>query len=664
MFFRIFLLFLFHLYNYIHLLLKMLKLIIGGFQYNFIINRWDKYIMNSLTLTKKYNIYLKYFLIFLFSILAIISELLLQNINFAFPITLSSISLFIIIGLANGKSSFFIILLINIIFFFTNDFNILSTIEFLQVYFMWFLYQKNKKNILMNALLFILIISLPLMLINLYFTNSSLDINTVFFFLIIFLNKIFNALVADLFLQYISLRKIVPLPTKHEKKLTLSNLLTYTLIASVIIPVIVFVIIAVINTEKEVNLKVTEDLHLASDYVNDKIENWTIEENSNLKLNNPIHVSKLLDILNVYVSTSDSTISFYLVDFNNKIISNLPNNDYSSLGLNWIKDGSIDEFSPGFYTWWSPIDTSYLIKNYSKDCNYVYVTSIDNSKILISIPSSQYTSTIISGYLESLKILIPLALILFLVISLLKNIILKSISKVIILSSGLPEKLKSKETIVFENSNILEIDSLIYNFQSMVDNLSNMILEAEITNKKLEESRKLLFKQANYDYLTELPNRQYFIEHAKNTINEFSNNNLYNGKNGIAILFLDLDKFKVVNDTLGHSAGDKLLQIIAKKMKEILNSYDSNSACVARLGGDEFVIQLIYNDKYEIEELSTKIIETIKQPINLDSSTITVGVSIGVGLYPEDGNDIESIFIKSDTSMYKAKASGGNEVYI
>ena len=620
--------------------------------------------MNSLTLTKKYNIYLKYFLIFLFSILAIISELLLQNINFAFPITLSSISLFIIIGLANGKSSFFIILLINIIFFFTNDFNILSTIEFLQVYFMWFLYQKNKKNILMNALLFILIISLPLMLINLYFTNSSLDINTVFFFLIIFLNKICNALVADLFLQYISLRKIVPLPTKHEKKLTLSNLLTYTLIASVIIPVIVFVIIAVINTEKEVNLKVTEDLHLASDYVNDKIENWTIEEKSNLKLNNPIHVSKLLDILNVYVSTSDSTISFYLVDFNNKIISNLPNNDYSSLGLNWIKDGSIDEFSPGFYTWWSPIDTSYLIKNYSKDCNYVYVTSIDNSKILISIPSSQYTSTIISGYLESLKILIPLALILFLVISLLKNIILKSISKVIILSSGLPEKLKSKETIVFENSNILEIDSLIYNFQSMVDNLSNMILEAEITNKKLEESRKLLFKQANYDYLTELPNRQYFIEHAQNTINEFSNNNLYNGKNGIAILFLDLDKFKIVNDTLGHSAGDKLLQIIAKKMKEILNSYDSNSACVARLGGDEFVIQLIYNDKYEIEELSTKIIETIKQPINLDSSTITVGVSIGVGLYPEDGNDIESIFIKSDTSMYKAKASGGNEVYI
>ena len=96
----------------------------------------------------------------------------------------------------------------------------------------------------------------------------------------------------------------------------------------------------------------------------------------------------------------------------------------------------------------------------------------------------------------------------------------------------------------------------------------------------------------------------------------------------------------------------------------IINSYDSNSACVARLGGDEFVIQLIYNDKYEIEELSTKIIQTIKQPINLDSSTITVGVSIGVGLYPEDGNDIESIFIKSDTSMYKAKASGGNEVYI
>lgn len=292
------------------------------------------------------------------------------------------------------------------------------------------------------------------------------------------------------------------------------------------------------------------------------------------------------------------------------------------------------------------------------------MTSIDNSKILISIPSSQYTSTIISGYLESLKILFPLALILVVVISLLKNIILKSISNVIMLSSGLPERLKTKETIVFENSNIVEIDSLIYNFQSMVDNLSNMILEAEITNKKLEESKQLLFKQANYDYLTELPNRKYFIEHAQNTIEKFSNNNLYNGKNGIAILFLDLDKFKVVNDTLGHSAGDKLLQIISKRMMEILNSYSNTSTCIARLGGDEFVIQLIYNNKYEIEELSTKIIEAIKQPINLDSSPVTVGVSIGVGLYPEDGNDIENIFIKSDTSMYKSKASGGNEVCI
>lgn len=620
--------------------------------------------MDSVALTQKHNIYLRPFLIFLFGLLSITSELLLENINFAFPITLSSLSLFIIIGLASRKSSFLIILLINTTLFFINDFNILSTIEFLQIYFMWFLYQKNKKNILINSLLFLLMISLPLMLINLYFTSGSININIVFFFLIIFLNKIFNALVADLFLQYISLKKIVLLPTKHERKLTLSNLLTYTLIASVIIPVIVFVIFAVINTEKEVNLKVTEDLHLAANYVNDKIENWTAEEKSNLKLNNPIQVSKLLDILNVYVSTSDSTISFYLVDFNNEIISNLFNNDYSSLGLDWIKHGSINEFSPGFYTWWSPIDTSYLINNYSKDFNYVYVTSIDNSKILISIPSSQYTSTIISGYLESLKILFPLALILVVVISLLKNIILKSISNVIMLSSGLPERLKTKETIVFENSNIVEIDSLIYNFQSMVDNLSNMILEAEITNKKLEESKQLLFKQANYDYLTELPNRKYFIEHAQNTIEKFSNNNLYNGKNGIAILFLDLDKFKVVNDTLGHSAGDKLLQIIAKRMMEILNSYSNTSTCIARLGGDEFVIQLIYNNKYEIEELSTKIIEAIKQPINLDSSPVTVGVSIGVGLYPEDGNNIESIFIKSDTSMYKSKASGGNEVCI
>ena len=101
--------------------------------------------MDSVALTQKHNIYLRHFLIFLFGLLSITSELLLKNINFAFPITLSSLSLFIIIGLASRKSSFLIILLINTTLFFINDFNILSTIEFLQIYFMWFLYQKSKK---------------------------------------------------------------------------------------------------------------------------------------------------------------------------------------------------------------------------------------------------------------------------------------------------------------------------------------------------------------------------------------------------------------------------------------------------------------------------------------------------------------------------------------
>ena len=171
----------------------------------------------------------------------------------------------------------------------------------------------------------------------------------------------------------------------------------------------------------------------------------------------------------------------------------------------------------------------------------------------------------------------------------------------------------------------------------------------------------MLFDQANFDSLTELPNRYYFINYVEDIIENFYINEIYSDKQGIAFFFLDLDKFKTVNDTFGHSVGDELLKNVANRMNNVLKTYEVSCTFIARLGGDEFVIEFIYNNKDEIVQLANTIIDFINEPMVINNIEIITEVSIGICLYPEDVKDIEGILIKSDTSMYKAKFSGGNK---
>ncbi|MEP3857635.1 MAG: EAL domain-containing protein [Porticoccus sp.] len=173
---------------------------------------------------------------------------------------------------------------------------------------------------------------------------------------------------------------------------------------------------------------------------------------------------------------------------------------------------------------------------------------------------------------------------------------------------------------------------------------------SDITEKKANE--QLIWEQANFDPLTELPNRRMFYDRLGQEIKKAHRSAL-----SMAVLFIDLDHFKEVNDTLGHEKGDQLLVEAASRIGHCIRETDT----VARLGGDEFIIILSeLEERSTIERVLTSLLTCLSEPYQLDSDVAFVSASIGVTLYPEDATDIEGLLKNADQAMYAAKKEGRN----
>ncbi|MBL4691895.1 MAG: GGDEF domain-containing protein [Magnetovibrio sp.] len=175
-------------------------------------------------------------------------------------------------------------------------------------------------------------------------------------------------------------------------------------------------------------------------------------------------------------------------------------------------------------------------------------------------------------------------------------------------------------------------------------------LTEEISFRKKAE--KKLKHLAQHDALTDLPNRYLFAQLCISALKTAKRSKLEQ-----AILFIDIDGFKVINDTLGHQAGDKLLISIAKRLKKCIRESD----IVARIGGDEFTVHLNGTCKStDATLIAAKIIAALSQPFDLKDGTANIGASIGISLYPSDAKDVESLVKCADAAMYTVKKSGKN----
>ena len=220
------------------------------------------------------------------------------------------------------------------------------------------------------------------------------------------------------------------------------------------------------------------------------------------------------------------------------------------------------------------------------------------------------------------------------------------------------------------NHRVLQANGSLRNVYQQVEaimDLDGKVVQLHGTIQDITERQKFedkIRELAYFDTLTGLPNRESFMMHVDQSIRSTSRH-----KQKLAAMFLDLDDFKRINDTLGHTIGDMLLKAIAERLQDCLRSCDVightgediSTHMVARFGGDEFTILLTdIRDSEDAAVVAQRIMESLMRSLNLAGHEVVISPTIGIAIFPEDGDNTEILFRNADTAMYSAKRSGKN----
>ena len=208
------------------------------------------------------------------------------------------------------------------------------------------------------------------------------------------------------------------------------------------------------------------------------------------------------------------------------------------------------------------------------------------------------------------------------------------------LSQAISVQSDGVETILLPPKGSKEINILINSFNTM--------------RRQIHHRQMALEFQAMHDSLTGLPNRALLQDRLEQAIHQAERNDVE-----ISLLLLDLDRFKDINDTLGHPIGDKVLREIAKRLEKSLRVADT----VARLGGDEFAVITSYASRVQIEDFVKRIVKDVERVITIDEQKLSVGVSVGIATFPIHGNDADTLIRHADVAMYSAKRDNKDQEF-
>jgi len=204
-------------------------------------------------------------------------------------------------------------------------------------------------------------------------------------------------------------------------------------------------------------------------------------------------------------------------------------------------------------------------------------------------------------------------------------------------------------TYELEASPLRDQDGNIYGIIEVARNITDRLR----VERELRESQSRLYRLAHHDALTGLPNRLLFEDRLEQAILKARRN-----KTKVGILFLDLDRFKQINDTLGHDVGDELLIAVAGRLQKQCRQSDT----VARLGGDEFVFILDnLRDRNGAEVVARKIVAAMEKVVPIGEHELHISTSIGIAIYPDDAEEIDEVIKKADLALYQAKEAGRNQ---
>ncbi|WP_424768430.1 EAL domain-containing protein [Paenibacillus sp. sgz302251] len=327
-----------------------------------------------------------------------------------------------------------------------------------------------------------------------------------------------------------------------------------------------------------------------------------------------------------------------IVDQNNKVIASTRDDLAVMNEYDWTKSGGIHVLDDRLYHWYP--DT---IKNPMSrwgESSYFKIMTIPHMgdwRIIAETPIAPYRDRLYSFYINIFSILLVCGLLSILISNMISRIIVRPIKQLTYTTTDLPEKIAENQLVNWKGSFIEEINTLISNSKEMALRIQSMFAEIQLL--------------AYYDSLTGLPNRVYFNQRLQAYLEEASDLG-----HTAAVLFIDIDRFKMVNDMFGHANGDSLLKEAARRIQGCIGQ----DAILSRMGGDEFVALLPNRTREQSEQIVQTVLQAFKIPMSISDHEVYTTPSIGISLFPSDGKSDLELIKNADQAMYAVKETGRN----
>ncbi|WP_159065817.1 EAL domain-containing protein [Gorillibacterium timonense] len=494
--------------------------------------------------------------------------------------------------------------------------------------------KSRRKDFFFGDLLFWLVLGGPILTFGILKSGQIFSMESTLYVLVPVLGGLMNALIAELLITYLTIsRWRIRVRRSSSGKIRLARLLKQITFACIFASSFFYLLNSSRTLESNIMNQVNGEAAGSSRMIEENFNTWTAEEKRGIPLRSLLTYGHMREL--VQNSSLSADYEWAVIDQKGECLLSYPSKDVDP---EWVHSGRWSRLSPIIFEWKPELSVLRLGENDWKRNGFIYSSEMGANTLYVKIPLSKFRSDVFGIYAAQFKNLLILILMLTLFAYLIQNFFLKTIRQLASSTENIPRRLKSRTKIDWPHSRIEEVHSLIGNIRSVTDKLADMLNDS--------------WQMAYYDTLTGLPNRRHFTEHLRMTL---KSDEVRTTK--LAVLFIDLDRFKQINDTLGHGIGDELLRQVGGR----LSSFLSDEAFIARLGGDEFVIVMEYEEESMPAEIAERLLGELNRSFQVGDNELYVSASIGISRTEiREEWELDDLLKKADSAMYDAKGSGGN----
>ncbi|WP_460324007.1 putative bifunctional diguanylate cyclase/phosphodiesterase [Paenibacillus sp. YSY-4.3] len=497
---------------------------------------------------------------------------------------------------------------------------------------------------------------IPLFFLLYYLSYRGISIETWLMAAICISNGLFNVLLADAIWEYLPSKYFYMHRSDRGKPIYLSRLLYHILFLAIALPFVFYLLINSRNTYDSVRYNALQVALHTSNNISSELDRWGPDDIRRLEHPGQGRLQELQQVIDFF--SADRSYHIMVLDPRHEQIVADTGDDFTQHSIAKFLPLTTNSIIQGDFYLHMPEKRLRLLPNQDwQEASYIYGTTLKRVPFIlyVMVPLQPYQEQIYGQYLTQFIYLLLFMTAAAVASRWVTHRLVRGLSELADITTGLPSKVYHLRSLEWPESRIYEIRSLTVNFRQMTNKLLSMFQESLTSNQLLQEqtfqlqqSEKKLQELAYYDGLTGLPNRLHFTEYIG------SLGTHYGPDHSFAVMFADLNRFKQINDTLGHETGDILLQKVASRFTLLV----TDQLRVFRLSGDEFVFVYHFNDTASVQQAAQAICDALNEPIVINGVVLYVSVSIGISIYPYDGDNLDLIMRNADIAMYVAKEQG------